>query len=248
VRLSKRLAHAGVASRRHAEEIIRAGRVTVDGITITDPAHGVDDVVPVTVDRKPLARAESHVVYAVNKPAGVVSTARDPGGRPTVVSLVPGERRRLYPVGRLDAESTGLILLTNDGDLAQRLTHPSFEVPRTYHARVGGPPVSDAALARLRAGVTLDDGPTSPARARRLSAHEIEIVMHEGRKRQVRRMCEAVGYPVRALTRVAFGPLRLGELKLGAHRRLNAAELARLAYAATPPRGPAARNRAGRGL
>ncbi len=243
MRLSKHLAHAGVASRRRAEEIIRAGRVTVDGEVVDDPAHDVSQARVVTVDGRALGGAESRVVYALHKPLGVVSTARDPGGRPTVVQLVTGDRRRLYPIGRLDADATGLILLTNDGDLAQRLTHPSYEVPRTYRARVGGPPVGEVALERLRHGVELDDGMTSPAKARRLGTHELELVLHEGRKRQVKRMCEAVGHPVRSLTRVAFGPLRLGDLPPGQHRRLSREEVARLSYA-TRTRHPRPRSAA----
>jgi 23S rRNA pseudouridine2605 synthase len=170
------------------------------------------------------------VVYAVNKPTGVVSTARDTHGRRTVVDLVRSAER-LYPVGRLDADTTGLILLTNDGDLAYALTHPSFEVPRTYRARVEGRP-GERALRALREGVDLDDGRTAPARVRRVGAHEIELTIHEGRKRQVKRMLAEVGHPVVALQRVAFGPLRLGELAAGKHRRLTAAEVERLRKAA----------------
>jgi 23S rRNA pseudouridine2605 synthase len=175
-------------------------------------------------------------VYAVHKPRGVVSTARDPQGRPTVVEMVPSARR-LYPVGRLDADTTGLILLTDDGALAHRLTHPSFGVPRTYHARVRNPPVREAALRALREGVELEDGRTAPARARRLGADRLELTVHEGRKRQVRRMCEAVGHPVAALQRVRFGPLWLGDLAEGEARRLSDAEVERLRRAAAPRAG-----------
>jgi 23S rRNA pseudouridine2605 synthase len=168
------------------------------------------------------------VVFAVHKPAGVVSTVRDTHGRPTVVSLVPATAGRLYPVGRLDADTTGLILLTNDGDLANRLTHPRYEVPKTYVARVGGGPLGDAALRALREGVELDDGRTAPADVRRLAPDELELTLREGRKRQVRRMCAAVGHPVRALRRVAFGPLELGDLAEGNHRRLGARDVRRL--------------------
>jgi 23S rRNA pseudouridine2605 synthase len=157
----------------------------------------------------------------------VVSTVRDPQGRRTVMSLVPSEQR-LYPVGRLDYDTTGLILLTNDGDLAHRLTHPSFEVPRTYRARVANAPVNEPALRALRDGVELEDGLTAPALVRRLASNHIELTIHEGRKRQVKRMFEAVGHPVRALERVAFGPLRLGSLELGEHRALSPAEVERL--------------------
>jgi 23S rRNA pseudouridine2605 synthase len=142
-----------------------------------------------------------------------------------VVSLVPQEPARLYPVGRLDADSTGLLLLTNDGALAHRLTHPSFEVPKTYHARVGGGPVGEAALRRLREGVRLEEGTTAPARVRRVGRGMLELTIHEGRNRQVRRMCDAVGHPVAELRRVAFGPLKLGDLASGAHRRLAAEEV-----------------------
>jgi 23S rRNA pseudouridine2605 synthase len=228
MRLAKYLAHSGVASRRAAEEIIRAGRVTVDGQTTTDPARDVSDVNRVSVDGDELRGPEARVVYAVHKPRGVVSTARDPQRRPTVVDLVPRDDRRLYPVGRLDVDSTGLILLTNDGELAHKLTHPSFEVPRTYRARVGGAGLTEPALQRLRDGVRLDDGPTAPATVRRLGAHELEITLHEGRNRQVRRMCEAVGHPVRTLTRIRYGPLELGDLKPGAHRRLSQRDIDRL--------------------
>jgi 23S rRNA pseudouridine2605 synthase len=225
MRLAKYLAHAGVASRRAAEKLIAAGRVSVEGETVTDPARDVAEGVQVSVDGRALAGPESRVTYALNKPPGVVSTASDTHGRRTVVSLVPAEGRRLYPVGRLDADSSGLILLTNDGELANRLTHPRFEVPKAYRAKLAGGPISDAALARLRAGVTLEDGPTAPAEVRRLGASAIELTIHEGRNRQVKRMCEAVGHPVLELQRLRFGPLRLEGLKLGAHRRLSEHEL-----------------------
>jgi 23S rRNA pseudouridine2605 synthase len=225
MRLAKYLAHAGVASRRAAEVMIRAGRVTVAGEIVLDPALDVDEQCVVTADGRLLDGPEKHVVYALNKPLGVLSTAKDTHARPTVVSLIAGERSRLYPVGRLDADSTGLILLTNDGALAHRLTHPSFEVQKTYRARVGGGPVSDAALRRLREGVSLDDGMTAPARVRRAGRGVLELTIHEGRNRQVRRMCEAVGHPVSELQRVAFGPLKLGELAPGAYRRLSEDEV-----------------------
>jgi len=159
----------------------------------------------------------------LNKPAGVTSTAREPGRRRAVTELIDSPRR-LYPVGRLDADSTGLILLTNDGELANRLMHPSYEVPRTYRVRLRRPP-GEAELRRLREGVRLDDGPTAPARVRRVSPRVLEITIHEGRNRQVRRMAEAVGNDVVELERIAFGPLRLGELAVGQARRLRRAEL-----------------------
>ncbi len=228
MRLAKYLAHAGVASRRAAETLIADGRVSVDGALVTDPAHDVGEDARVALDGRPVEGAEPRVLYALHKPVGVVSTARDTHGRKTVLDLVPARGLRLYPVGRLDADSSGLILLTNDGELANRLTHPRFEVPKTYRAKLAGPPVTDRALRSLRAGVQLEDGVTAPARARRVSEHVIELTIHEGRNRQVRRMCKAVGHSVVELTRIAFGPLELGELKPGAHRRLSEGELQRL--------------------
>jgi 23S rRNA pseudouridine2605 synthase len=231
MRLAKYLAHAGVASRRAAEDLVRAGRVTVGGERVLDPARDVDEGSGVALDGTEVEGPEARVVYAVHKPEGVVSTASDPGGRPTVVGIVPEEWRRLYPVGRLDADTTGLLLLTNDGDLAHRLTHPSFEVPKTYRALVERPPVEEPALRGLREGVELDDGLTAPARVRPLAPDALELTIHEGRKRQVRRMCAAVGHPVRTLERIRFGPLQLGDLAPGAHRRLSAAEVERLRQA-----------------
>ena len=225
MRLAKYLAHSGVASRRAAEKLIANGRVTVGGQTVTDPARDVDEGSGVAVDGGAI-KPESRVVYALNKPKGVVSTAHDPGGHPTVVQLVPAERR-LYPVGRLDVESTGLILLTNDGELANRLMHPRYEVPKTYRVQVS-PNISEAALSSLRDGVELDDGPTAPAKVRRLAPARIEITIREGRNRQIRRMLEVVGHRVVSLQRVAFGPLRLAGLDSGAYRRLSGAEVERL--------------------
>jgi 23S rRNA pseudouridine2605 synthase len=228
MRLAKYLAHSGIASRRAAEEMIAAGRVRVGGHVATDPATAVDEYSCVSVDEHAVGGPEPRVCFVVNKPPGVVSTAQDTHGRPTVTGLVPDTGARLYPVGRLDADSSGLILLTNDGELANRLTHPSFEVPKTYRAKLERGPIGDVALRKLRAGVELEDGPTAPAHVRRLGASEIELTIIEGRNRQVRRMCEAVGHPVRSLERVAFGPLRLGRLGSGKHKRLSSSELRRL--------------------
>jgi 23S rRNA pseudouridine2605 synthase len=225
VRLAKYLAHAGVASRRASEDLIRAGRVTVGSETVVDPATDVDHDSDVRVDGEPAAK-EKRVVYMLNKPKGVVSTASDTHGRPTVVSLI-GSSKRLYPVGRLDTDTTGLILLTNDGELANRLTHPRYEVPKTYRAALAGRP-TEGELKRLRAGIELDDGLTHPAKVRRVGDRELELTIHEGRKRQVRRMLETVGHPVQTLERIAFGPLTLKGLKPGDHRRLTPAEVERL--------------------
>jgi 23S rRNA pseudouridine2605 synthase len=230
VRLAKYLAHAGVASRRAAEQLIAAGRVSVGGEPVRDPARDVDESSRVAVDGRPVA-PEPREVHALNKPAGVVSTARDTHGRPTVVELVRS-RRRLYPVGRLDADSTGLILLTNDGELAERLTHPRYGVEKVYRARVQPARVSQRALEALRRGVELEDGKTAPARVRQPRPGVLEITIREGRKRQVRRMCEAVGHRVVELRRVAFGPLGLRGLEPGQSRRLSRAEVERLRRAA----------------
>lgn len=241
MRLAKYLAHAGVASRRAAEEIVRAGRVSVAGETVTDPARDVDEASGVAVDGRPLGGAQERMVLLLNKPRGIVSTAKDTHGRRTVVDLVAPAARgsRLYPVGRLDAETTGLILVTNDGDLAHRLTHPSFEVPRTYRAIVRPAPVAEAALRLLREGVELDDGRTAPANVRQLQRGVLELTLHEGRNRQVRRMCEAVGHRISALQRTRFGPLGLGDLPAGAHRRLTPAEVEGLRRATQYPKSRA---------
>lgn len=244
MRLGKFLATAGVASRRASEELIRAGRVAVEGRTVTDPARDVDEDADVTVDGEPLSPPTRRVVYMLNKPAGVVSTASDPQRRPTVVSLVPTDAR-LYPVGRLDADATGLILLTNDGPLAHRLTHPRYQVPKTYLAVVARPPVSGRAIKALCQGIRLEDGLTAPAQARLVAPDTIELTIREGRKRQVKRMCDAVGHPVRSLTRVRFGPLEIGKLRPGAHRRLTEAEVQALANAGNSSRaGSEGRSRA----
>ncbi len=224
MRLNQFLARAGVASRRGADELIRAGRVTVNGGRgELHTAVGGQDVVEVdgrTVTAQPLAHLLLH------KPAGVVTTARDPQGRPTVLSLVPPEPR-VVPVGRLDVETTGVLLLTNDGQLAHRLAHPRYLVEKTYAADVEGRP-SAAVVRRLARGVELEDGPTAPAEVRLLAPSRIELVLHEGRNRQVRRMCEAVGHPVRRLERTAYAGLGPGSLAPGQSRRLTGAEVATL--------------------
>lgn len=225
MRLAKFLAHGGIASRRKAEVIIGKGRVTVGGEVVTDPARDVGAGDDVRVDGSPVG-TEAREVWAVNKPAGVVSTAREPGSRPAVVELVDSAAR-LYPVGRLDADSTGLLLLTNDGELANRLTHPRYEVAKAYRVELRRPP-SDADLRQLASGVELDDGMTAPAEVSRLGEREIEVVLREGRNRQVRRMAEAVGNEVVELCRVRFGPVELGSLPQGQARRLGDDDIARL--------------------
>jgi 23S rRNA pseudouridine2605 synthase len=205
--------------------IIAKGRVTVGGEVVTDPARDVGAGDDVRVDGNPVGE-EPREVWAVHKPAGFVSTAREPGRRPAVVELVDSAAR-LYPVGRLDADSTGLLLLTNDGELANRLTHPRYGVSKAYRAELRRPP-SEADLRRLASGVELDDGPTAPAQVRRIGEREIEIVLREGRNRQVRRMVEAVGNRVLALRRVRFGPIELGSLPEGEARRLEERDVARL--------------------
>jgi 23S rRNA pseudouridine2605 synthase len=225
VRLAKFLAHGGVASRRRAEEIVAKGVVTVDGEVVTDPARDVGEGADVRVNGSPVG-AEVREVWVVNKPAGVVSTAREPGERPAVVGLVDSPAR-LYPVGRLDADSTGLLLLTNDGELANRLTHPRYEVAKAYRARLLRPP-ADRDLGRLRRGVELEDGRTAPAEVSRLGEREVELVLREGRNRQVRRMAEAIDNRVQELCRVRFGSMGLGDLPEGASRRLSEEEIARL--------------------
>ncbi len=224
MRLAKFLAHAGISSRRAAERIIAAGRVSVDGAVITDPAREVGEAAEVRVDGALLSE-EPREVWAVNKPAGVVSTAREPGKRLAVVELVDSGAR-LYPVGRLDADSTGLLLLTNDGELANRLTHPRYEVRKAYQAELRRAP-SAAELGALREGVRLADG-RAWAEVRRLGSRRLELVLREGRNRQVRRMAEAIGHEVIALRRVRFGPIELGQLAEGSARRLSAEEIASL--------------------
>ena len=221
MRLNAWLARAGVASRRGADELIKSGRVKVNG----EPGQLNTFVAArdrVELDGRPLARQQLAYVL-LNKPAGVVTTARDPGGRPTVVSLV-GHTLRIVPVGRLDADTTGVILLTNDGELAHRLAHPRYEVDKVYVAEVRGDPSAEA-LAALERGVELDDGRTAPARVRRLRRGRVELVIHEGRKHQVKRMLDAVGHPVQGLHRSGYGPLSLDGLAPGEWRELTADEI-----------------------
>jgi len=226
-RLQKVLARAGLGSRRACEALIGEGRVEVNG-EVASLGRRVDpEQDRVAVDGVTIPVRSGLVYYLLNKPAKVVTTAHDPEGRPTVVDLVPGEPR-VFPVGRLDWDTEGLLLLTNDGELAHGLTHPSRGVPKTYLVEVSGVP-GRAALRRLREGVDLEDGRTAPARARLAqttpTGAALEIVIHEGRNRQVRRMCEAVGHPVRRLVRTRFGPLRDHRLAPGQWRPLTPAEI-----------------------
>ena len=229
-RIQKILARRGVGSRRVCDGLVSAGRVTVNGEVAAagrriDPEHDV-----VAVDGVALAVRPGMAHYLLNKPAGVISTASDPRGRPTVVDLVPAQPR-VFPVGRLDADTEGLLILTNDGDLAFRLTHPSVGVEKAYLAKVVGTP-SPAALRRLRLGVELEDGITSPAKVALTPPDLLRLVIHEGRNRQVRRMCEAVGHPVVRLARFRIGPVTDPSLRPGAWRALTPAEVRSLEQAA----------------
>jgi 23S rRNA pseudouridine2605 synthase len=232
-RLQKVLGRAGFGSRRAAEELIEAGRVTINDRVAVLGAR-VDLVNDrVAVDGIPVGVRPDLVHYLLNKPAGVVTTADDPWGRQTVVDLVPREPR-VHPVGRLDLETEGLLLLTNDGDLTYRLTHPSFGVEKEYLAWVEGRP-SRATLRRLREGVDLDDGRTAPAQASLVEPEVLRLTIHEGRNRQVRRMCEEVGHPVRRLVRVRIGPLADRSLAPGSWRPLQTDEVRALERAASQP-------------
>jgi 23S rRNA pseudouridine2605 synthase len=240
VRLNAYVARAGVASRRGAEELIRAGRVTVNG----EPAGLATFVEPgdvVRLDGHPL-EPEPLAYVLLHKPSGVVTTARDPHGRPTVVDLV-GHPQRVVPVGRLDADTTGVLLLTNDGALAHRLMHPRYEVEKLYEAEVEGNPGPEA-LRRLSEGIELEDGRTAPARTRHLASNRVELAIHEGRKHQVKRMLEAVGHPVRRLHRSRYAGLEVGSLTPGEWRELTPDEVRRLRAATAREAVP--RRRGGR--
>jgi pseudouridine synthase len=228
VRLNAYLARAGIASRRGADELIKAGRVTVNG----EPGQlntFVERGDRVEVDREPVS-AQKLTYVLLHKPAGTVTTARDPQGRPTVVELV-GVSERVVPVGRLDADTTGVLLLTNDGPLAHRLAHPRYGVEKVYEVDVEGEP-DEEAVRRLADGVELEDGRTAPGRARLLAPSKIELTLHEGRKHQVKRMCEAVGHPVLRLHRARYASLELGGLRSGSWRELTTGEIAQLNEAA----------------
>jgi 23S rRNA pseudouridine2605 synthase len=224
MRLNAYLARAGIASRRRADELIKAGRVVVNGVPgELNTFVGARDVVEVD-DRRVTLQRLAYVL--LHKPAGVVTTARDPHGRPTVLQLVEYDAR-VVPVGRLDADTTGALLLTNDGPLAHRLAHPRYGVEKVYEVEVEGEPRDDV-LRRLASGVELDDGPTAPAGVRRLGRSRLELTLHEGRKHQVKRMCAAVGHPVVRLHRSRYAELSLEGLASGEWRELEPAEIDRL--------------------
>ncbi len=232
VRLQKLLAQSGVASRRKCEELMLEGHVEVDGEIVTRLGTKVDPrAAVVRVDGRRLPPISEHVYLVLNKPRGVVSTMSDPEGRPTLTDYVGDRPERLFHVGRLDTDTDGLILLTNDGDFAHRMAHPSYEVDKTYVAEVDGV-VSRATLKRLREGVTLEDGPVAVSDAKVRSSHEqrsiVELVIHEGRNRIVRRLLDHVGHPVRRLSRTRIGPVGLNDLKVGTLRELDDREVGTL--------------------
>jgi pseudouridine synthase len=242
-RLQKILSQAGIASRRASEQLMLDGRVTVNGETIrelgTKAEPGRDDI---RVDGRRIKIAEHHVYVLLNKPRGYVTTRSDPQKRPTVIDLLKGVREYIYPVGRLDYDSEGLLILTNDGDLAARLTHPRHGVPRVYEARVLGEPDAHD-LSRLSKGVSIDGRRTEHASVVLLGPGHLRITVHEGRNRQVRKMCEAIGHPVEKLRRVSIGPIRDPKLKLGYWRELSPKEVESLRRATRTSEGRASHDR-----
>ncbi len=231
-RLQKILARAGVGSRRKAETLIAEGRVKVDGLVVNQPGTLADpEQQQITFDGHPLRLPTRATTILLNKPRGYVTTMHDPQGRPIVTSLIREKELRLFPVGRLDLDTEGALLLTNDGDLAQRILHPKHEINRTYVATVQGAPKADQ-LAALRQGIVIEERRTWPATIKVLKREgattTLEVVIHEGRKRQVRKMFEAIGHPVLHLKRIAYGGLRLERLPVGAYRRLNEEDLRKI--------------------
>ena len=228
-RLNKIIAIAGITSRRRADGLISLGRVTVNGQVEkrvgSKAVWGVDSI---NVDGHPIPDPPKKIYLLLNKPFGYVSTLHDPEGRPIIRDLVKDVKERVYPIGRLDFDSSGLLILTNDGELAFRLMHPKFHIPRTYKVIVEGS-LSDTSVERLKKGVILDDGPTNPARVRIIETQQgrsvVRITIFEGRSREIRRMCEAVGHKTLKLTRIGYGNLNLGGLKVGKYRHLNNVEI-----------------------
>ncbi|MGM0651661.1 MAG: pseudouridine synthase [Bacillota bacterium] len=230
MRLAKFLARAGVASRRRAEELIFEGRVAVNNKRVDKPQIQVTETDRVTLDNKIIEGPEEKVYLLINKPQGYISTAKDTHGRPTVIQLVNEQDTRLYPVGRLDADTSGMLLLTNDGELANRLMHPRYGVKKVYHALIYGLPGSEA-MAKLKKGPVIDGKRRTPISAKLIKKDPgentaiLEIILAEGKKRQVKKMCRAIGHPVKKLSRVSFAGLNTGNLKEGSYRRLNTDEV-----------------------
>lgn len=228
MRINKYIAQAGIASRRKADELIAAGKVTVNGACLTEPGYDVSDTDVVAVNGEVIERPETRVYYMMNKPTGTITAASDEQGRRTVLDLMPDVQERVFPVGRLDYNTTGLLFLTNDGELAYGLTHPKHHVEKVYRVRVAGN-LPKASIARLRKGVDIGGYVTQPAKVDVImwTKHSmlLEVTIHEGKNRQIRRMFEAVGYPVQELTRIAVGNIKLGHLKEGHYRKLSKGEI-----------------------
>ncbi|MFO7760112.1 MAG: pseudouridine synthase [Thermodesulfobacteriota bacterium] len=232
LRLQKIIAHAGLTSRRKAEQLIKEGKVRVDGKIVNQPGTKADpDRQKITVNDRPLESNPEKICLLLNKPRGYVTTMNDPQGRPTVISLLKGIKQRVFPVGRLDLETSGALLLTNDGDLANKIIHPRYNVKKTYIARVSGSP-SKTALKKLTEGVEIEGRLTAAAQLQSIksSRHSsvLKIIIHEGRKRQIRKMFAIMGHPVLDLTRIAYGNLKLGDLPRGEYRFINEKELPRI--------------------
>ena len=228
MRINKYIANAGIASRRKADELIKAGKVKVNGKVMSQPGYDVADSDEVLVEGKPVQSTENKVYYAMNKPLGVITSVNDDRGRMTVVDIMSDVEERVFPVGRLDYNTSGLLLLTNDGDFANRIMHPGRRVDKTYRVRVAGN-ISKIKISVLRAGVRLGKFKTSPARVDVITWNRhsmiLEVTIHEGKNRQIRRMFEAVGYPVQELERISIGNMKLGHLKPGQYRKLSKREL-----------------------
>jgi len=229
LRLNRYISASGVASRRKAESIIRAGRIGVNGEIITDPANNINpERDKITLDGSHLVINSQKRYYILNKPTGVIVSIGDTHGRATVIDLMDEETKSVFPVGRLDKNTSGVLLLTDDGDLAHRLTHPSFGVKKVYRAEVAGK-INEKDIQKIREGLTLDDGPTAPAEMKVLECNKnssiVEITIHQGRKRQVRRMLKHIGHPVRTLERISFGGITAQDLPLGTYRPLKDGEV-----------------------